>query len=112
MHHPQVVKSPIVNDCLEVNIDGPTEPQLVPKLLLQVSFRELHKRLVSDREDGGLKEARDVENNIIISDFTLCSLFPTQLRKFSSRYKVMCGFECCIYTKGIHSSLLSWHDRY
>ena len=34
MRHPQVVQSPIVNDCLKVNIDGHTEPQLVPKLLL------------------------------------------------------------------------------
>ena len=24
----------------------------------------------------------------------------------------MCGCECCIYTKSIHSSLLSWRDRY
>ena len=31
MHHPQVVQSPAVNDCLKVKIDGHTEPQLVPK---------------------------------------------------------------------------------
>ena len=24
----------------------------------------------------------------------------------------MCGCECCIYAKSIHSSLLSWRDRY
>ena len=29
-----------------------------------------------------------------------------------SRYKVMCGCECCISAKNIHSSLLSWRDRY
>ena len=29
MHHPQDVQSPIVNDCLKVNIGGHTEPQLV-----------------------------------------------------------------------------------
>ena len=78
MHHPQVVKSPIVNDCLKENIDGHTEPQLVPKLLLKVSVRELHDNLVSDTYNGGLKEARDAENNIIISDFTLRSLLTTQ----------------------------------
>ena len=27
-------------------------------------------------------------------------------------YKIMCGCECCIYAKSIHSSLLSWRDRY
>ena len=37
--HPQVVKSPISNDCLKVMLDDQTEPQLVPKLLPQVSAR-------------------------------------------------------------------------
>ena len=30
MYHPQVVKSPIFNDCLKVNIDGHTVPKMVP----------------------------------------------------------------------------------
>ena len=81
MHHPQVVQSPIVNDFLKVNIDGHTEPQLVSKLLFQVSVRELHNNLVSATKYGGLKEARDEDDNIIISDSTLCSLLPTQLKK-------------------------------
>ena len=76
MHHPEVVQSPIVNDCLKVKIDGPTEPQLVSKLLLHVSVRELHKNIVSNVENGGLKEARYEDDNIIISDYTLRSLLP------------------------------------
>ena len=40
-------------------LDDQTEPQLVPKLLLQVFVRELHNSLVSDPNDGGLKYARD-----------------------------------------------------
>ena len=55
MHHPQVVQSQIVNDCMKVNIDGHTEPKLAPKFSLQVSVRELHNNLVSDTEDGGIK---------------------------------------------------------
>ena len=55
MHHPQVVQSPIVNDSLKVKIDGHNELQLVPKLLLQVSVRELHNNLVSATIDGGIK---------------------------------------------------------
>ena len=70
MHHPKFVKSPIFNDFLKLNIDGHTEPQLVPKLLLKVSVRELHNRLVSDSVDRGIKEAINAENNIIISDST------------------------------------------
>ena len=78
-HHPQVVKSPISNYCLKVMLDDHTEPQLVPKLLLQLSVRELHNSLVSDPNDGGLKDARDEYGKIIISDSTLHLLLPPQL---------------------------------
>ena len=76
------MQSPIVNDCLKVKIDGHTEPQPVTKLLLQVSVRELHNNLVRDTVDCGLKEAIDEDDNIIISDSTLCSLLPPQLKQF------------------------------
>ena len=93
-NHPQVVQSPISNDFLEVMLNDQTETQLVPKLLLQVSVRELHNSLVSDPNDGGLKDARYKGDNIIISDSTLRSLFPPQLKQMSARYKVMCGCGC------------------
>ena len=93
-------------------LDDQTEPQLVPKLLLQVSIRQLHNSLVSDPNDGGLKYARDEYGKIIISDSILRSLFPPQLKQMPARYKVMCGCEYCISAKSIHSSLLSWRDRY
>ena len=83
--------------------DDQTEPQIVPKFLLQVSVRELQNIFVSDPNDGGLKDARDEDNNIIISDSTLHSLLPSQLKQMSAQYKVMCGCECCIYAKSMHS---------
>ena len=60
-------------------LDDHTEPQLVPKLLLQVSVREPHNSLVIDPNDGGLKDARDEYGKIIISDSTLHLLLPPQL---------------------------------
>ena len=36
--------------------------------------------LVSDSNDGGIKDARDGDDNMIISDSTLCSLLPPQLK--------------------------------
>ena len=84
-------------------LDDQTEPQLVPKFLLQVYVRELHNSLVSDPNDGGLKDARDEDGKIIISDSTLRSLLPPQLKQISTRYKIMCGCECCISAKIIHS---------
>ena len=56
--------------------DDQKEPQIFPKLLLQVSVRELHNIPVSDPNDGGIKDSRDKDDNIIISDSTLRSLLP------------------------------------
>ena len=75
-------------------LDDQTEPQLVPKLLLQVSVRELHNSLVSDPNDGCLKDSRDKYGKIIVSDSTLLSLLPPQLKQMSTGYKIMCGCEC------------------
>ena len=62
-----------------------TGPQLVPNILLQVSVRELHHFLVSDPNNGGIKGARDEENNIIISDSTFHLLLPPQLKQISAQ---------------------------
>ena len=77
--HPQVVKSPISNYCLKVMLDYQTETQLVPKFLLQVSVREMHNSLVSDPNDFGMKDSRDEDGKIVISDYTLCSLLQPQI---------------------------------
>ena len=82
MLHPQVVQSPISDDCMKVKIDGRTEPQLVPKLLLHVSVRELHNNIVSNTVNGGLTESRDEYYNIIISDSTFRSLLSSQLKQW------------------------------
>ena len=74
-------------------LDYETEPQLVPKLLLQVSVRELHNSLVSDPNDGILKYARDEDGTIIISESPLCSLLPPHSNQMSARYNIMCGCE-------------------
>ena len=105
-------QSTISNDCLKLMFDYQTEPQLVLELLFQLFVRELHNSLVSDSHDGSLKDARYEDDNIIIINSTLRSLLQPQLKQMSARYKIMCGCECCISAKSIHSSLLSWPERY
>ena len=99
LQHPQVVVSPIANDCLKLSIDGQVQPQLKPKLLLQVSFREPHNSMVSTPEEGGIKQEIDADNNTIISDSTLRNILPPQLNNMTSQFKVMGNYECCIYAK-------------
>ena len=76
-------------------IDIHSEPQLIPKLLLQVSIQELHNSMVSPSEEVLLKEEIYSDNNIIISDSTLRSIIPPQLNKMSTQHKVVCG--CDLY---------------
>ena len=71
LHHPQVVKQPTANYHLKVSVDDQTE-KVIPKLLLQVSVREINNRMVTTPAEGGIKEARYKENNVII---------PPQLKK-------------------------------
>ena len=108
--HSQVVQSPISNYCLKVRLDDQKEPQLVPKFLSQVSVRELYNRLVRDPNVGGLKDSMDEDGKIFISDSTLRSLLPPQLKQMSACYKIMRGCEYCISAKSIHSSFLFLRD--
>ena len=68
--------------------------------------------MMSPPEEGGLKEAIDLDNNISISESTLRSILTPQLKNMSLWYKDVCECECCIYSKSMHSSLLSWRDCY
>ena len=56
IQHPQVMQSQIGNYCLKLSIWVQVEPQLVPKLLLQVSVTELHNSIASPLEQDILKE--------------------------------------------------------
>ena len=64
--------------------------------------------MASPPEEGGLKDARAADNNIVISDSTLRKILPPQLNKMTYQYKVMCGCECCISYKIMHYYLLTW----
>ena len=64
---------------------------------MQVSVQEIHNSMSSPTEEGGLNEARDTDNNTIISYSTLRKILPPRLKNMADRYKVMCGCECCIY---------------
>ena len=79
------MQSKISNDYLKVIFDDNTEPQMVSNVLPQVSVRELHNRYVIYPNDGSIKDDRDEENNIIISDYTLRTFLPFQLKQMSAQ---------------------------
>ena len=55
-----------------------------------MSAQKLHNIRISPLEDGGIKDARDAENNIIISDSMLHNILSHQINKRTARYKVVC----------------------
>ena len=91
---------------------GISKKQLVPNFLLQVSVQELHNSTVIPPEECVLKEVRDADNNIIVDDSTFHDILPHQIKNITSIYKLICGCECCISAKIMHSLLLSWCERY
>ena len=98
------------NYFLKLYIDVQVETQLVQKLLLHVLVREIHNSMVIPLEEGGLKEARNAYNNIIISDSALRNILPPQLNKMTDQYKAICSCECFISAKSIHYLLLTLCD--
>ena len=70
INHPQVIKSPIANDCIKVQQPSTGKKESVPKLLLQVSVRELHNDMLKDPAEGGLMQARK-NGKVVISDTAL-----------------------------------------
>ena len=102
LHYIQDVQSSIANDYLKLSMDGSAERHLVTKLLFRLLVRYLNKTMGISPEEGGLKDARYVEYNIIISDSTLRNVLPPKLNNMTARNKVMCGCECFISHKGTH----------
>ena len=66
--------------------------------------------MVIPQEESVINEARDADNNIIISYSTLRNILPPQLKMMNSQYKVMCGCECFISAKSMHCYLLKCSD--
>ena len=79
---------------------------------MQLPVRESHNNMVITQEEGRLKKVIYEDNNITIIDSTLRNILPPRRKKMNSQYKVMCGCECCIYSKIIHYYLLTWHDSH
>ena len=53
-----------------------------------------------------------MKTNIIIIDYVIRLILPDQLKKVSVCHKAVCGCECFISDKGVHSYLLTWRYSY
>ena len=109
--HPSIVESPIVQDKILVHdkLKG-KKTQRVGKYLIQISIRELHNDLIKSKNEGGLSEVWN-GNKLLVSDTDLRYIIPVNVKKFTPRYKQMCGYEVCIQAKQLQSSLNAWINR-
>ena len=96
-NHPNVVQSPIMNDYVSVKDKAdPSVVHKVPKLLLQITIRELHNDLIDE-----LPEASK-DGVPLISDTKLRQMMPPQVKKMTDRYKEMCGCTDCVSVGYFH----------
>jgi hypothetical protein len=106
-----VVESPIFGDTILKKYEN-GEKRRVPKLLLEVPVRELHNALEGD---GSLEEAIDASTSTpIIYDTTLRLIIKKEileLRRMSTRHKIMCGCEICIIVRSHQKTLNAWRRR-
>eukprot|EP00957_Ditylum_brightwellii_P051665 3917696-Ditylum_brightwellii.AAC.1 len=66
-------------------IGNSNEKVVVPKYFLQILICELHSDLFKPAQDGGLTEARNNNDRVIISDFNLCKLIPPNVLPMSKQ---------------------------
>ena len=97
--HLSVVASPIAKDTLLVRdkLTG-KKYQRVGKYLIHISIRELHNYLIKSKNGGGLEEVQNGKQ-LLVSDTGLRYMIPIDVKKFTPRYKQMCGCEVCIQAK-------------
>ena len=97
--HPSVVASHIVKDTILVRdkLTG-KQNQRVGKYLIQISIRELHNDLIKSKNEGGLDEVWNGKK-LLVSDTGLRYMIPINVKKFTPRYKQICGCEVCIQAK-------------
>ncbi len=83
-----------------VSVKDKVDPSVVhkvPKLLLQITIRELHNDLIEQ-----LPEASK-DGVPLISDTKLREMMPPQVKKMTDRYKEMCGCFDCVSIGYFHS---------
>ena len=112
MKNSNVRQYPISRDTLLIADADSKVKRRVPKLLLEFSIRQLHNDIIASPYDGGLIGARNAEiNDVIISNTTLRSLAPPQIRPMKDNYKMMCGCSICNTSKYMQESLNSWRRK-
>ena len=100
-HH--IVHSPLKNDTILVrDPDDPSTKIKKPKLLLQVSIRELHNGLIASvpscKKNG----------KPLISDTKLRMILPKEVRRMTSHHKTMCACIVCVQMRLCQES----HNRF
>ena len=87
-----------MNDYISVKDKAdPSVVHKVPKLLLQITIRELHNDLIEQVQEAS-------EDGVpLISDTKLREMIPPQVKKMTDRYMEMCGCTDCVSIGYFHS---------
>ena len=71
-------------------------------MLMQISIRGLQNYIIKTFENDELASVVDyLAQKLLISNTTLMSFIPPQVRKMTTKLRHNCGYEICIITKDI-----------
>ena len=75
-------------------------------MTIDISFWVIHNDMIKPFNNGGLASmVYSVTHKLLISDTTLKSFIPPQVRKMYPKLRQICGCELCIIPKDIQIGL-------
>ena len=110
--------SPIMGDTvIQKDMDGkqviePTtmKPKRIPKKLICTGPRQLHTLMKQPISEGGFSSEK--YGRLFVSLPTMRKYWPNWLVPMSTRYKALCGCECCTLSQDMMDDVVSFRRRF
>ena len=106
-----VIQYPISNNFIRVKLDNGnevTKMELCQKILLKISFHELHMDILK-KYSSGFSMTYDWKGLVHISDSDLRLSIPSQIIKTTHHHQNICGCEMFIQDRTYQESFNHWH---
>ena len=99
----QCQESCVPSDLVTVYNPESNQNKVSPKMVMDISVRDLQNDAIKSSENGTLASVVDyMTHKVLISDTTLRSFIPLQVRKMTPKLCQICICEICIIPNDMH----------
>ena len=106
LSHTNIKPSCVSSNVVKVLNPESNQKEFSPKMLMDITVRDLHNDTIKPSDDGGLESVVDsVTQKVLISDTTFRLFIPPQVRKLTTKLCQICGCELCIIPKDMQIDL-------